>query len=286
MNQFHHWKIGTINVRTASDDQKLEKCIEEIHNAGLSICALQETRRLGKGSGIISSTIENITNDYEIHWSGHLHKRTHGVSIAIKVDPNIEIIEVTPINARLIILDVNVYGCYLKVIGCYAPTEEDSESAKTSFYNLLQKHVRATQENQKVICLGDFNATSSAFWYNSSLRENSVIPDLVVNNNGERFHEFFNTCHLSVLNTWYNYKRCRRVTWYSPDGVTQKVYDFVLIDSWLRQYAKNCRVYRSFDFDSDHRLVIATLDTPCTKQARYRIRKRKSGCTKFDMNSF
>ena len=34
-------------------------------------------------------------------------------------------------------------------------------------------------------------------------------------------------------------------------------------------YVSNCRVYNSYDFDSDHRLVIADICTPCTKLARY-----------------
>ena len=120
------------------------------------------------------------------------------------------------------------------------------------------------KSSKRQICLGDFNATTSAAWYNSSLRENVVISDLEVNNNGERFHNFFNTRSLSVLNTWFTHKPCRRITWHSGDGVTKKVYDFILSCSWIRQYVTNCRVYNSFDFDSDHRLVIAQLTTPCT----------------------
>ena len=41
---------------------------------------------------------------------------------------------------------------------------------------------------RKFVCLGDFNAYSSATWYNSSLRENRIIENLVVNDNGLRFH--------------------------------------------------------------------------------------------------
>ena len=128
-----------------------------------------------------------------------------------------------------------------------------------------------------MICLGDFNATSSAFWFNSSLRENIVIENLVINDNGERFHNLVNVNALSVLNTWFTHKECRRITWHSPDGKTKKVYDFILACSWLRQYVRNCRVYNSFDFDSDHRLVIATLITPTSKVSRYvkRSAKRK-----------
>ena len=96
-----------------------------------------------------------------------------------------------------------------------------------------------------------------------------MVENLVVNNNGLRFHEFFNNRCLSVLNTWFSHKTCRRITWHSPDQVTKKVYDFILACSWLCQYVSNCRVYISYDFDSDHRLVIADICTPCTKVARY-----------------
>ena len=102
-----------------------------------------------------------------------------------------------------------------------------------------------------------------------------MIEDLEVNNNGERFHSFFNTFSLSVLNTWFTHKRSRRTTWHSPDGVTKKVYDFILSCSWLRKYVQNCRVYNSYDFDSDHRLVVADLCTPTTKVARHITRSSK-----------
>ena len=97
-----------------------------------------------------------------------------------------------------------------------------------------------------------------------------VIEDLVVNSNGARFHELFNANCLSVLNIWFTHKQCRRITWHSPDQVTKKIYDFILSCSWPRQYVQNCHVYNSYDFDSDHCLVIAYLCTPCTKVARYK----------------
>ena len=113
------------------------------------------------------------------------------------------------------------------------------------------------------------SAFSSATWYNSSLRVNRIIENLVVNDKGLRFHEIFNDRCLSVLNTWFSHNKCRRITWHSADQVTKKVYDFILAWSWLRQYVTNCRVYNSYDFDFDHRLVIPDICTPCTEVARY-----------------
>ena len=37
----------------------------------------------------------------------------------------------------------------------------------------------------------------------------------------------------------------------------------------LCQYVSNCRVHNSYDFDSDYRLVIVDICSPCTKVARY-----------------
>ena len=283
MQNTYQWKLGTINVRTGKEDQKLERIVREIDKANLSICALQETRRLSKGSATIPIKVNNATNNYEVYWSGYAQKRIHGVGIVVKVDPNIEASNIIYVNSRIIVAEITLHGCLLKIVCCYAPTEDDSSSSKDQFYNKLRTLITNTESNRKVICLGDFNATTSASWSNTSLRENSIVDDLEFNDNGERFHNFFDNCRLSVLNTWFTHKRCRRVTWYSPDGITQKIYDFILTCSWLRQYTTNCRVYRSYDFDSDHRLVIATLTTPCTKASRYRKRRKTTKNKQLDL---
>ena len=268
---FHNWKIGTINIRTGKDDEKIERVVKEIDKAGLIICGLQEVRRLTKGSAILETESKN---KYEIYWSGYQTKRQHGVGIVIKCDPNIDVLDVAQVNPRLIVVDVNVYGCCLRIVNCYAPTEESTNSAKNAFYCQLRKQFQTQDPKRKVLCIGDFNATSSACLFNSSLREGKIIEDLTVNDNGSRFHDFMNTQKLSVLNTWFDHKLTRRYTWHSPDGKTKKVYDFVLSCSWLRKFTSNCRVYNSYDFDTDHRLVIATLNTPITKVARFIGRKK------------
>jgi len=210
----------------------------EVDKAGLDICALQEVRRLNQGSTIVTCQRNDYSNKYETHWSGNSLKRHHGVGFIIRTDPNIGVIQVEYVNARIIVLHAKVYSCLLKIINCYAPTED--ESSKTVFYNTLQKQYLNISKKQKVICLGDFNATTSAARYNSSLRENTIVENLIINNNGGRFHDHIQKQRLSVLNTWFNHKQCRRVTWHAPDGVTKKIYDFILCCSWLRQYTTNC----------------------------------------------
>ncbi|XP_066924381.1 craniofacial development protein 2-like [Clytia hemisphaerica] len=149
-------------------------------------------------------------------------KRIRGVGIAIKVDEDILIEVIVNVDARIIVADINVKGCSLRIINCYAPTEDSSENSKSSFYSTLKKQLKV-ETPQKVLCIGDFNATTSAAWYTSPLRENVIINDAEVNDNGERFNEFFTESKLSVMNTWFTHKKCRKITWHSPDGKTTYV---------------------------------------------------------------
>jgi len=94
----------------------------------------------------------------------------------------------------------------------------------------------------------------------SSLRENVVIDNFLVNDNVCRFYEFTNKRSLSALNTWFSHKVSQSDLALARSS-HQEVYDFILACSWLRQYVSNCIyiicVYNSYDFDPDHRIVIA-----------------------------
>ena len=118
-------------------------------------------------------------------------------------------------SARNIVANVLLYECSLRVICCYAPNEEDSDSSKNIFYNKSSKPFKL-ENTRTIICLGDFNASLSATWYNSFLRENRIFENLLVNNNGLQFIEFFNSHWLFVLKTWFSHKKCRKITWHSP----------------------------------------------------------------------
>ena len=104
-------KIGTINVRTCKDDEKLERVVQEVHKAKIEICALQEVRRLNQGS----ATVKCDNAKYEIHWSGNSLERHHGVGFIIKIDPNVELINVEYLNARVIVFYARSIDVYSKL---------------------------------------------------------------------------------------------------------------------------------------------------------------------------
>ena len=134
---FHLQRIGTINIHTGKDDQKTERVIHEVAKAKLSVCCVQEVRCLN--NSVITNKQNNVEQKYELCWSGHAAKRQHGVGIAIKVDEGIETEEITLVGSRIIVANVLLYGCSLRVIFCYVPIEEDSDSSKNIFYSKLNE---------------------------------------------------------------------------------------------------------------------------------------------------
>ena len=71
-----------------------------------------------------------------------------------------------------------------------------------------------------------------------------------------------------MTQTYFNYPLSERYTWYSGDNKTKKVLDYVLVEPFVQQYIKDCQVSQEFDFESDHRLIVTSLETPKTKKVR------------------
>ena len=69
-NNFYNWKLGSIDVRTATEDLKIDLITEELERAKLSICCIQEFRRIGEGS----AEVKGSQNTFTYYWSGYTKK--------------------------------------------------------------------------------------------------------------------------------------------------------------------------------------------------------------------
>ena len=65
----------------------------------------------------------------------------------------------------------------------------------------------------------------------------------------------------------------KRYTWFSNDGKTKRVLDYVLSEKFITQFVTKCFVESDCKIESDHRLVVTDFETPCTKKARWKNRK-------------
>jgi len=110
---------------------------------------------------------------------------------------------------------------------------------------------------QPVVILGDFNAVTGT--------DRTCYPTVLgphghgtPNDNSERLLNFCSGAGLRIGGSWFQMKDIHRLTWFSNDGFTAKEIDHVLVNTrW--SLLRNCRTYRSLEFDTDHLPVIVTL---------------------------
>ena len=171
-------------------------------------------------------------------------------------------------------IDVKIHGFNIKIVNGYAPTEADgTDQQKLLFYSTLNKALVKTQKKQKLIVVGDFNATTSISKKRCFFGGKKVITDAICNDNGNRLKLFCRINELCMANTFFKHRMIHRYTWYSNDGKTSKILDYILTEPFVQNYMTNCRVYRGIDIDTDHCLLKATMCTPTTRKARRKYNK-------------
>ena len=268
--EYYKWKTGQINIQTCSDDFRVDKALEECKRANLDVVCFQESRLLDTGSLKHSG--------YSLYWSGMKRKRKHGVAIAIKNCPNIEINSIHSVNSRLMAVDLSIKGFKARIVSSYAPTLQGSAtSTKQTFYRELTK-LSKTDQNRKLIVQGDFNAEFEiSRWHSCYDGAKTRAETDGLNQSNENCMFFLQYCienKLSILNTWFDHPIRHRVTWHHPNQSLscQKVYDYSLCRSWTRQFVTDVRVRNSY-FNLDHRLLVTKFTTPSNRAARFFKRK-------------
>ena len=135
-------------------------CIaKEASKAGLSFCCLQEVKYLNNNSKVITL---DTGEKFEFHWCGRKKRREAGVGILIKVDSQIEISDPDIQDARVMAINIRIYGFNLRIINVYSPTDVGgSPNEKDNFYRMISKACSKTEKHQKLVVIGDFNIVSN-----------------------------------------------------------------------------------------------------------------------------
>ena len=102
-----------------------------------------------------------------------------------------------------------------------------------------------------------------------------MTDDPVCNDNGIRLKRFVRETGYCMTQTYFNHPEEERYTWFSSDKMTKKVLDYVIAENFIQQYVNDCEVDTKFECDSDHRILITTLQTPTTKKARWKPKSPK-----------
>ncbi|KAK2193222.1 hypothetical protein NP493_16g02020 [Ridgeia piscesae] len=112
---------------------------------------------------------------------------------------------------------------FATIISVYAPTMTNPDENKEAFYNQLASVLSGIPRTDKLLLIGDFNATIG--------RENDKWPLVMgkhgiwkCNSNGSVLSEF----ELIVTNTMFKQKDERKTTWMHPRSRHWHMIDFII----------------------------------------------------------
>ncbi|VDP23750.1 unnamed protein product [Schistosoma margrebowiei] len=146
----------------------------------------------------------------------------------------------------------------MKIIQCYAPTNDTNDDIKHQFYERLQSIIEKCQRKDLTILMGDLNSEVGIdiTGYEDIMGRHGLE---VRNENGERFANLFVFNKLVIGGTIFPHKRIHKTTWISPDHTTENQIDHICINKKFRRTMEDVRTRRGADVASDHHLVVANL---------------------------
>ena len=246
-------RVGAWNVRSLRQDDRLPLLSRELGRLRVEVAALSEVRRPGSGMTCVGG--------YTYYWSGRSDgHHLQGVAIAVSSRLQPSVVEVTPVDERIMVLRLKLSFGFMSLIAVYAPTDVCKLDVKEMFYAKLTSVADRCPRRDIRIVLGDFNAVSGCdrAGYEMSVGPHGSGAD-AGSENSLLFRDFARSQKLRISGSWYQRPDPHRWTWYSDAGNAAKEIDHILVSTRWR-ILQNCRVYRSAEFcGTDHRLVVATL---------------------------
>ena len=126
--------MGAWNVLSLREDDHLSLLSSELKRLDIGIAALSEVRRPDCG--------EIMVGGYTYYWSGRSDGyHTQGVAVAVSNKLTPMIIEVTPVNERIMRLRIRHSLGVISLISAYAPTVVSDLNVKDTFYATLESVV-------------------------------------------------------------------------------------------------------------------------------------------------
>ena len=245
-------RIASWNVRTMYEAGKTSQVTNEMRRYKLDILGISETHWIQSGQKRI--------NLGELILFSERNDKHHSEGVAIILSKlaqkplrgweahgeRIMTVSFTPRNK-----DIN-----MNIVQIYAPTNEATEEEKDDFYNQAQKIVDKLPRKDLNIFMGDANAKigQDNIGYEGIMGRHGLGQ---MNENGERFANFCAFNGLVIGGSIFPHRRNHKVSWVSPDGITENQIDHFCISRRFRRSLEDVRVLRGADVGSDHHMLFA-----------------------------
>ena len=228
-------RIGTWNVRTLYQAEKLNNALKEMDNMKLDLLGISECKWIDSGTLVKDDHIM-------IYSGGKEHK--NGVGIIMRKEIARSLIGYWAISERLIMIKLQGKRFNISIIQIYAPTQDYEEGEIELFYD-------------DILCvMGDLNGkvgkertTNITGQYSLGTRDKR----------GERLIEFCQQNKLIITNTYFKQHPRKLYTWKSPDRETRNQIDYILINKKFRNCVKQAKTYPGSDINSDYNPVVVKM---------------------------
>lgn len=188
-------RIGSWNVRTMYQAEKIHNAIKEMDRINISIIGISEMRLPDSGN----IDIEN----HKVLYSGsttETHEYGVGIILAEKMVKSIK--NFIPISSRAILVQLLATPVDVNIIQVYAPTADKEDNDIEEFYQSINEVMNKLKKQDFTIVMGDFNAKLGADKTSVSVGPFGLGE---TNNRGDRLEIFAETNTIAVMNTWRNY---------------------------------------------------------------------------------
>ena len=252
-------RIATLNCRTLLADETLTELDITLTENNVSVCALQEVRRVG----FMSQTSKN----YKIFWFGE-HPGRGGVGFAVhtKFVHLVKTVRGVPdSDGRLITMDILIHDSKhpVTLICAYSPTNSATKQACEKFYSRLRDIV-----TPRAWLLGDLNARVGRRPVSNLdcdvhppdvTGSCSLKGDTVPNENGALLLDIAKDNHLRHVGSHFVCRDSKRWTWRHPRYGSRAVLDHMFMPATQLRFVCRYIVAPVITVSTDHRLSISEL---------------------------
>ena len=147
-------RIGTWNVRTLYQTEKLANVIQEMNRCGISALGIAETHWTGKGHFTTASGELVIFSGSQDHRAG--------VGVILSKSISNSMVAYRAISDRVLYVRIRAAPFNISFIEVYAPTTEATDEEVEEFYDQIRSALEISQSQDIVFVAGDFNAKVGA----------------------------------------------------------------------------------------------------------------------------